>query len=489
MLRKSRVRIAVSIFLTSVAVLAVCMGALVWSGHASALATARDSMRAAAERGASETSVSVGRSKSATSTASPVPQQADGAGSPAMPDGDGGDRPAKPDAASDDAEPPAKPDADDPSSGDAAPPKPSSDATGGHEVGSGEASGSSRLLAPCAVFEVDADGNVTSDNSGSVAMDAALAAALVAEAAASDGDEGYSSEADVYWLAKRSSDGSFTVAASDAWRVRSATAQLARAAVPWSLVGVGVLAVLSALLSRFAVRPAAEAAERQARFVADASHELKTPLAVISADASILSRELAGTRSGRWADAIADEAASMRCLVESMLELARDDADAGIPVEAERIDLSDLVAESAMGMEAAAFEAGVGIDWFDLGDHVACSSNHDDATRLIRILLDNAVKYSAGNVRATVSEKEGSPTLEVWNDGDPIPEDTLPHVFERFVRADASRTTDGYGLGLSIAKAAADRNGMRLTVESGEAGTTFTVVFAKANGSSMTDGK
>lgn len=242
--------------------------------------------------------------------------------------------------------------------------------------------------------------------------------------------------------------------------------------------------LISRFLAKLSLRPVERAWEQQRQFVADASHELKTPLAVILANADIIAAHPSETveSQGKWLGYIREEAQRMRSLVEDLLFLAKSDAQK-LPLHLQQVRLSELVTASLLSFEPVAFEAGV-----SLSDHiapgVALQGDEAQLRRLVVILLDNAVKYAGaqGSVDVILSESQGKAQLVVHNTGPAIPAEHLPHLFERFYRSDAARDREsgGYGLGLAIAKSIAEAHGGKISVASTpQDGTTFTVTFGK----------
>ena len=253
-----------------------------------------------------------------------------------------------------------------------------------------------------------------------------------------------------------------------------ATALILAAALPGFFV-------VSVLLSRWLVRPVEESWRRQQQFVADASHELKTPLTVLLADADILLGHPDDTirSQSRWVEHLRDEGLRMKGLVEDLLFLARGDAgDRERPRG--RVELSQVCEGCVMSFEPLAFEAGLVLE-SSVVPGVGVTGDGEELRRLCAILLDNACKYCGpgGTVRVTL-EGGGEAALTVHNTGEPIPAEDQAHLFERFYRADAARGREkgGYGLGLSIAAAIVERHGGKIAVRStaGE-GTAFTVTL------------
>jgi two-component system OmpR family sensor kinase len=239
---------------------------------------------------------------------------------------------------------------------------------------------------------------------------------------------------------------------------------------------------INALLARLdaALRRREEALSRQRRFAADASHELRTPLTSISGHARMLDEwALEGDRetARRSVAAIRREAGKMRDLVESLLTLTRADEDA--PIEVGRHDLGAVAEEAA---ETAATDGRVSVE-FVPGEHeVMATFDRERVLQVASILLDNARKYTpeGGNITLRVKEEDHSVALEISDTGAGIPEDQLPLVFERFYRADAARSAEGVGLGLSIARQIAEAHGGALRARSklGE-GSTFTLLLPR----------
>jgi len=226
---------------------------------------------------------------------------------------------------------------------------------------------------------------------------------------------------------------------------------------------------LSVYLAGRAVRPVQEAFERQKAFVADASHELKTPLAIMNANLSLLKEatEPADPR-GRYIAAMEGQETRMAGLIADMLELARlDDCKGTAPFT--QVDLSEMVSSELLSFEALLFEEGL-----TLSQGIAPGALvHGDAAslrQLVGILLDNACRHTprGGTVLVTLAPEHGRAVLTVENTGDGIPPEHLPHVFDRFYRADSARAREngGYGLGLAIARAIARAHRAEIGAES-----------------------
>lgn len=246
------------------------------------------------------------------------------------------------------------------------------------------------------------------------------------------------------------------------------------------LGALGLLAFfgLAVLLARSAVRPVEEAWRQQKQFVADASHELKTPLTVILSSSDLLAQEERPTKRAQYLDNIRAESQRMRRLVEGMLTLARGDSGrAKTPMEP--VALSELANETAMSFEPVAFEAGHPLE-YELAENLTVRGRADELRQVLAILLDNAVKYAPAGapVRLTLRESGRDAAIEVENPGDPIPPEQLAHLFDRFYRADASRSDhEGFGLGLSIAQSIVTAHRGTIRCRSDAQGTCFTVTL------------
>lgn len=258
-------------------------------------------------------------------------------------------------------------------------------------------------------------------------------------------------------------------------------------ALALTLAGVGVAAlaaflVISVFFSRWALRPVEDAWTRQRRFVADASHDLKTPLTVILANTSILMEhpERSVASQSQWVESTQHEAEQMQGLVGDLLLLAQADESASKP-SMERLDLADLVEGELLQFESVAFERGVELR-SQLEPGVEIRGNVNRLRKLAGTLLDNACKYAdeGGQVNVELRRSPRRVELAVRNTGFAIAPEDLPHVFDRFYRGDKARTRDegGYGLGLAIARAIAEEHGGTLSAASDEAsGTTFTLAL------------
>lgn len=212
---------------------------------------------------------------------------------------------------------------------------------------------------------------------------------------------------------------------------------------------------ISMLLSGWAVRPVDEAWRRQRQFVADASHELKTPLTVIMTNTELLqSPEYEEADKANYLTGILTMSGQMRRLIEQMLELARTDSVQRKP-ELSSLNFSKLVYDAILPFEPVFFEKELLLDT-ELEDHIRVKGVETQLRQVVEILLDNAGKYgkTSGTVRITLKKKgRRQCELTVANEGEEISPEDLKQIFKRFYRADKARSRSGsFGLGLSIAE-------------------------------------
>ncbi|MBR6403859.1 MAG: HAMP domain-containing histidine kinase [Eubacterium sp.] len=211
-----------------------------------------------------------------------------------------------------------------------------------------------------------------------------------------------------------------------------------------------IILVISKMLTGWITRPAKEAFEKQREFIADASHELKTPLAVIMASSDEM---MADESNKKYLENIKYESDRMNKLIAGLLDLSK--LEEGVSKE-NYVDknLSKIVEKTALVFEGVAFEEGVMIET-DLEEDIIHKCSKEEIEKLVSILLDNAIKhsYKDSTIRVELKRKSGI-ILKITNKGDPIKEGDEEKIFERFYRADKSRSRSDnrYGLGLAIAK-------------------------------------
>lgn len=236
------------------------------------------------------------------------------------------------------------------------------------------------------------------------------------------------------------------------------------------VIGGGVGLVMAGLgglwVGELAIRPVRRAFNRQRDFVADASHELRTPVAVIRANAESLQGKVAPGDAEALGD-IVEESDQMGKLISDLMTLAQADG-VGLTASSDPVDLHEVVASAARAGEHLAAERGLAFDARPA--HVVVAGDEGQLRRLALILVDNAVKYTeaGGKVAISASRTNGFGVITVTDTGVGIAPEHRERLFERFYRVDKarSRAQGGFGLGLSIAQAIAQAHHGRIEIES-----------------------
>lgn len=337
----------------------------------------------------------------------------------------------------------------------------------------------------CVVLDMSGDIRMTMDNYVEISTDTLTAA--VSAALNGEEDTGRIPSLGLRYL-RMFTGVSIRLAFADTSWQRGQVRHQAAASLLIMAAALAVFFLISLFLSRWALRPVERSWKQQRQFIADASHELKTPLTVLLADADILLAHPDDTIASqrKWVEYMQDEAGRMRELVEDMLFLARSDSSSDREQIRQSVALSDLCSNCLLSFEPVAFERGAQLTDAVEPD-VTVPGDESQLRRLIAILLDNACKYCGeqGTVTLTLRREGSRAVLSVRNTGDPIPPEALPHLFERFYRADSARARDtgGYGLGLAIAAAIAESHKGKISAASTAAeGTTFTVTLPAEHG-------
>ena len=335
---------------------------------------------------------------------------------------------------------------------------------------------------PCFVAEVYASGMArVAGNSYYDLSDQSQLAAIVTEALAQEEDTGLLADFHLRYLRKTGYT-STLIAFTDT--TLESTTMRSMAAV-CSLAGSAALLVLflcSYLLAGVVTRPVGAAWAQQEQFLSDASHELKTPLTVILSSAELLNQS-ALPEQAVYIDNIREESRRMKLLVEDMLTLSRAQRSAGSLPE-QTADLSEAAMTAALRFEPVAFEVGKRLE-YDIAPELPVRGDGGKLGQALAALLDNAVKYSAGgtDIRLTAEKQGRFAVVTVADSGPDIPAEKLPHIFDRFYRADEARTDgDSFGLGLPIAKAIIDAHRGTLRCESGGGVTRFIITLPLAAG-------
>lgn len=234
-----------------------------------------------------------------------------------------------------------------------------------------------------------------------------------------------------------------------------------------SIATLFIIFLISRFFANKAIEPIKEAFEKQRQFLADASHELKTPLTVMSANLDVLSQEM-DLQESKWIRYIKDEIARMAGLVNDLLYLAQMDYEED-KIEFSIFDFSELAESTALSMEGIVYEKNMYIN-YSIKESAFILGNTDKLKQVIIILLENALKYSFSQteIELSLEKTNSSAILTVSNFGDGISSEDIPKIFDRFYKADFSRERKGtgYGLGLSIAQAIVKMHNGKISVYS-----------------------
>jgi len=238
-----------------------------------------------------------------------------------------------------------------------------------------------------------------------------------------------------------------------------------------------VIVFITKLLTAWITRPAFDAFSRQKEFIADASHELKTPLAVIMASADEMT---ASEKDEKNLENIRYESERMSKLIAGLLNLSKLEDGVNKANYFEE-NLSKIIEKTCLSYEGVAFEMGVLIDT-DIEEGISFKCNKEEIEQMTATILDNAVRHSYKDTTVKVSAKrmaKGTVDIDIINKGDPIPDDEREKIFERFYRGDRSRSRNDnrYGLGLAIARRIARNHGGDITASSGGGETVFHITI------------
>lgn len=243
--------------------------------------------------------------------------------------------------------------------------------------------------------------------------------------------------------------------------------KLKRTTVVVGIISIIFLSVGAYFISGLIVRPLKDTFEKQKQFISDASHELKTPLTVISTNADVLSGEIG---DNKWLNYIQDQAERMNVLVNDLLSLTRLENKSNNFIQTD-FNLSQAVVNTALPFECQAFETNKNFV-LNIDENISVYGSEQHIKQMAGIFIDNALKYSkdGGTVRVSLTKQDGKAVFSVYNTGTGVKEEDKYRIFERFYRSDESRnrSTGGYGLGLAIAKSIIDKHKFKIEVENEE---------------------
>ena len=305
---------------------------------------------------------------------------------------------------------------------------------------------------------------------------------IVDRALQSDQETGVLKEHNLRYL-KSASPRGLTIIFSDTTTESTTMKQLLYSCLAIFLVATIVFLGISILLSHWVIKPVATAWDQQRQFVADASHELKTPLAVIMANAELIQNDETPEDDKRKFSAnILSVTYQMRSLVENMLEMARVD-NGTMKMSFSALDMSELITDAVLSFQLLYEEKGMGLRCA-ISEGISIHGSEQHLYQVMDVLLDNALKYAAPNGEVTVELATAGRNcmLSVTSPGDPISKEDLKNIFKRFYRGDTARAMNGsYGLGLAIAESIVEAHKGKIWAESKNGHNTFWVQIPTNN--------
>lgn len=243
------------------------------------------------------------------------------------------------------------------------------------------------------------------------------------------------------------------------------------------VISLIIIYIIAKKIAILVVKPVKNTMEKQVQFISDASHELKTPLAVIRANSDVLEENLG---ENKWLKYIQNEVDSMNKLVNELLLLAKTE-NVKIDKKDEKINLSQEIELVVAMFESMAYEKNIKLE-NDIQEKIEIKAEKEDFEHILSTLLDNAIKHTekGKNVKVKLRKEKGNIILKVENQGKEIPKEEREKIFERFYRVDKSRNRNEkrYGLGLSIAKSIVQKYNGQIKVGYKDGYTDFEVVIS-----------
>ncbi len=336
-------------------------------------------------------------------------------------------------------------------------------------------------FAPHCVVSTDESGNVLSIREVGATMSAEVLPMAVKTALSASDDFG-SIDSDIFFARRTNAQGGFFIAFADDSFINKSTKELGMTFLLVYLCAMAFIVVVSILVAKIALLSIENTWESQKRFIADASHALKTPLTVILANMGILKNgALAGDpEARRWLSNTEEEAKDMHSLINEMLVLAQSDLNVK-RASFTQVNLSELITGLTLQFEALAFDKGITIET-RVQEGIELRGHEKALSQMAAALIENAIKYEkeGGLVRVRLDKQVRKTVLGVYNASTCIRPEEAERIFERFCRAKTSSggVREGHGLGLAIARSVADAHDAVLDVDSSpNAGTEFRVTF------------
>lgn len=232
--------------------------------------------------------------------------------------------------------------------------------------------------------------------------------------------------------------------------------------------------ILVSVFSKRAIRPVVESMEKQKQFITDAGHEIKTPIAIILANTEVI--EMCEGES-EWTKSIKNQVSRLTELVGSLLMLSKMD-ETRQQIEMREVKFGKLIKEISDSFHTMLVQKNQKLELM-VDEKLSVYGNEKEICQLGTILMDNAVKYTpdGGRMRISLKRKEKMAVLDFYNECESLPQGDLNRLFDRFYRADSSRSREsgGYGIGLSVAKAVVKNHKGKISVKAQEKGILFTV--------------
>lgn len=234
--------------------------------------------------------------------------------------------------------------------------------------------------------------------------------------------------------------------------------------------------IISKKIANIIVKPVEETIEKQKQFISDASHELKTPLAVIEANIGVLENEV-GT--SKWMTYIQNEISSMDKLINNLLFLAKVENIKEVSKK-EIFNLSEEVEIVSAMFESMTYEKNIKLE-SNIEKDIKFNGNKEDIKQVLSIIMENAIMHTKdkGKTIVELKKQKNNTVIEIKNEGEPIPEEEKEKIFERFYRIDKSRNRKEkrYGLGLAIAKSIIEQYSGKILVECKDGITNFKIIL------------